>query len=322
MTRIVLTRLAQLVPMLLIMATLLFVLLHITPGGPIVALAGDFADADTVKLIESQLGLDLPLHEQYLRFLRNLLAGDLGQSFFYKAPVLDVIVSRLPATLVLVAPSLALSCVIGVPLGVFATREGSAQKIVLLILLIMLAMPVFWLGHLLRLNLSNGLGLLPVQGMTDARVESTGFAHIVDVARHAALPVLTLTLHQLGFIVLLTRSSVGAAKARLFFRTAMAKGNSRTRAEFVHALPNGSLPIVTLFAQWTGWFITGAVLVETVFAWPGLGQLVTGAIANRDHPLVIGVVLFATVTTLIANLLADVYGLWLDPQLSEKRGVQ
>lgn len=321
MTRTIVTRLLQLVPMLLIVGTTLFVLLHVTPGGPVVALAGEFAEADTIKLIEQQLGLDRPLSEQYLHFVGNLAIGDFGRSFFYKAPVLDVILSRLPATLVLVVPSLLLSCILGIPLGILAARGGRTRGVVLVAALVILAMPVFWLGHLLRLNLSIALELFPVQGMRSARSEATGLASLADIARHAALPVLTLTLNQLAFVVLLTRSSVTAAKARAFFRTARAKGNSRTRAEFLHALPNGSLPIVTLFANRIGWFIAGSVLVETVFAWPGLGQLVTGAIANRDRPLVIGIVLFATVVTLAANLIADLYALWLDPRFAEQRGI-
>lgn len=321
MTRTIVTRLLQLVPMLLIVGTLLFVLLHVTPGGPVVALAGEFATSDTIKLIEQQLGLDLPLHEQYLRFIGNLTIGDLGQSFFYKDPVLEVILSRLPATLVLVVPALVLSCAIGVPLGILAARGRRIRSVILVAAIVVLAAPVFWLGHLIRLYFSIDLGLFPVQGMKSARIEPMGVALVIDVARHAALPVLTLALHQSAFVVLLTGSSVAMATARPFFRTALAKGNSRVRAEFFHALPNGSPPIVTLFANRIGWFIAGSVLVETVFAWPGLGQLVTGAIANRDRPLVIGIVLFATVVTLVANLLADLYALWLDPRILEQRGV-
>ena len=315
-------RILQIIPMLWVVATLIFLLLHVTPGGPVVALAGEFADADTVRLIEARLGLDRPLGEQYIAFIGSLAVGDFGQSFFYKAPVLDVIFARIPATLILVLPSLALSCIIGVPLGIWATRGSRAQNLILGVALVTVAIPVFWLGHLLRLNLSAGLGWFPIQGMTNPRLQLTGVARVVDIASHAALPVLTLTLNQLALIIVLTRSSVAAAKARPFFLTALAKGNSRTRAELLHALPNGSLPIVTLVANRIGWLIAGAVLVETVFAWPGLGQLITGAIANRDQPLVIGIVLFVTVVTLIANLIADLYALWLDPRIAEHRSLR
>ena len=310
---------AYLIPVLWVVASLLFGLLHATPGGPIMALAGDFADADTVKSIKQRLGLDRPVHEQYFLFLGALAQGDLGQSFFYKAPVLDVILARIPATSILVLPSLFLAGLIGVPLGIWATRQRLAQLLTGGLALAMLVIPVFWLGHVLRLGLSVWLGLLPVQGMTNPRIAATGFAGVADIARHAALPVLTLTLNQLAMIIVLTRSSVAAVKLRPFFQTALMKGASLSRAEFWHALPNGSLPVVTLFANRIGWFVAGTVLVETLFAWPGLGQLVTSAIANRDRPLVIGIVLCVTLVTLAANLLADLYALWLDPRIEPCR---
>ncbi len=319
MPRYLLGRIVQFVPVLWVVATLLFVLVQLTPGGPIVALAGEFAEADTVKQIERQLGLDLPLAQQYSEFLGRLAFGDLGFSYFYKAPVLDVVLSRLPATLVLVIPSLVLSAALGVMLGIISARGGSGAVVVLLIALLTLALPVFWLGHLLRLGLSVELGLLPVQGMSDPRADHAGLMLVLDIARHAALPVLTLTLHQLAFAVLLTRAAITAETNRPYFRTARAKGNSVLRAELRHALPNASLPIATLFANRAGGFIAGTVLVETVFAWPGLGQLVTGAIANRDRPLVIGIVLLVTLVTLIANLISDIYAFWLDPRIAPER---
>jgi peptide/nickel transport system permease protein len=190
---------------------------------------------------------------------------------------------------------------------------GKAAALMALSLLAF-AVPVFWLAHLVRLLFSVGLGWLPIHGMVDPRLPHAGFAYVADVARHAALPVLTLTLHQLAFTVLLTRSTVAVEKRRPYFVTALMKGNSLWRAERRHALPNGSLPIITLFANRVGWFMAGAVLIEIVYGWPGLGQLAEASIRNRDTPLVIGIVLAVTLVTIMANLVADLLCIWVDPR--------
>lgn len=320
MARYVAWRLLQIVPMLWVVATVLFALVHLTPGGPIVALAGEFADRSTVEVIERQLGLDRPLAEQYSRFLMLLARGDLGQSFFYKSPVLDVVLAHVPATLTLIVPSLMFAALIGIPLGIGAARGGWVGALVIVASLIAFSLPVFWLGHLLRLGIAADTGLLPIHGMVDARIEHSGVAYALDVARHAALPWLTLTLHQLAFTVLLTRSAMMVQTGQPYITTTLAKGNSRLGAELGHALPNAALPIVTLFCNRCGSFIAGTVLVEIVFAWPGLGQLVSGATQNRDYPLVIGIVLFVTVVTLLVNVLADILAVWIDPRVRLERG--
>ncbi len=312
-------RLLQIVPVLWAVGTALFLLLQATPGGPIVALAGEYADRDTVATIERQLGIDRPVHEQYLRFLALLAQGDLGRSYFYKAPVLDVVLARLPATLILVIPSLLFAALIGIPLGMRSARRGHLGVGLLFLSLMAFAVPVFWLGHLLRLVLAVPTGWFPIQGMVDAREDHAGFALWLDVAHHAVLPIMTLTLHQLAFTMLLTRSAMSVETKRPYFVTALAKGNSHWQAEFHHALPNGSLAIVTLFANRIGWFIAGTVLIEIVYGWPGLGQLASGATQNRDYPLIIGVVLFVTLITLVANLLADLLTVWIDPRVDPAR---
>lgn len=312
-------RLLQIVPMLFAVGTVLFVLLHLTPGGPIVALAGEYADATTVQSIERQLGLDRSLPEQYVRYMASLARGDLGQSYFYKAPVLDIVLSRVPATLVLIVPSLMYAMLLGIPLGIRAARTEKVGLLVIAFALVAFAIPVFWLGHLLRLGLSVGAGWFPVQGMVDARSDVEGIPRVLDVARHAALPWLTLTLHQLAFTVLLTRAAMRVETRRGYFVTALAFGQTRWQAELKHAFPNASLSILTLFCNRFGSFIAGAVLVETVFAWPGLGQLVSGAIVNRDYPLIIGVVLFVTTVTLVANVIADIVAAWIDPRIRLRR---
>ncbi|WP_325063290.1 ABC transporter permease [Halovulum marinum] len=318
----VLGRLLRIVPMLLAVGTALFLLLHATPGGPIVALAGEFADADTVADIERRFGLDRPLHVQYLKFLAGLARGDLGESWFYGEPVLQVLQDRLPATLILVVPSLLLAAGIGVPLGILAARSRRRGLGIMLAALLAFAVPSFWLGHLLRMAFSVEVQWFPVQGMTDARSAADGLRQWLDIARHAVLPVATLTLHQLAYTVLLTRSAIEVERRQPYFMTALAKGNGRRRAEYRHALPNGSPTIVTLFANRVGWFLAGAVLVEVVFAWPGFGQLADAAIRNRDFPLVIGIVLAVTCVTLLANLVADIVYMAIDPRILPHRGAR
>jgi ABC-type dipeptide/oligopeptide/nickel transport system permease component len=315
MSRYLAWRLFQIVPMLWAVGTALFILLQATPGGPIVALTGEFAGPDTIAAIESRLGLDRPLHEQYFRFLALLAQGDLGQSYFYKAPVLDVVLSHLPATLVLVVPSLLLAALLGILMGIHAARGRHIGTGLLILSLLAFAVPVFWLGHLLLLAFSVEAGWFPIHGMVDARADHAGLAYGLDVAHHAALPVLTLTLHQLAFTVLLTRSAMIFEARRPYFVTAMMKGNSRWRAESRHALPNGSLAIITLFANRIGWFMAGTLLIEIVFGWPGFGQLANSATQNRDYPLVIGIVLAVTLVTLLANLAADLLYMWIDPRV-------
>lgn len=319
MARYIAWRVAQIVPVLWLVATALFVLVQLTPGGPIVALGGEFGDPSTVQAIERQLGLDRPIAEQYGRYLVLLAKGDLGHSYFYRAPVLEVVLSRLPATLILIVPSLLLAALAGIPLGIVAARGGRTEMAIVILALIAFALPVFWLGHLLRLGLAVETGWLPIHGMVNARAEHHGIAYGLDVARHAVLPWLTLTLHQLAFTVLLTRSAIGVEMGQPYIATTLAKGNTRWGAEVGHALPNAALPIITLFCNRCGSFIAGSVLVETVFAWPGLGQLVSSAIQNRDQPLILGIVLAVTAVTLLVNVGGDVLAMWIDPRVQPER---
>ena len=319
MARYIVWRLVQIVPLLWLVGTALFVLVQLTPGGPIVALGGEFGDRSTVQAIERQLGLDRPIAEQYFRYLALLAQGDLGQSYFYRAPVLDVVLSRLPATLLLIAPSLLLAALAGIPLGIYAARGGRTEAAIVLLALVAFTLPVFWLGHLLRLGLAVETGWLPIHGMVNARSEHHGIAHVLDVTRHALLPWLTLTLHQLAFTVLLTRSAVGVKMRQPYILTTLSHGNSRGGAEFGHALPNAALPILTLFCNRCGSFIAGSVLVETVYAWPGLGQLVSSAIQNRDQPLILGIVLIVTAVTLLINIAGDILAMWIDPRIRPDR---
>ncbi|MEM9429304.1 MAG: ABC transporter permease [Pseudomonadota bacterium] len=316
MLRITLLRSAQAFVMLWAVATALFSLLQAVPGGPVTALTGDFADADTVARIEARLGLDQPLGEQYRRFLGLLASGDVGHSYTYGRPALQVVWAHLPATLILAVPAILLAGLLGLPLGIRAARGGRLSALIKAAALIAFAMPVFWLGHMLRLT--PGFGeVFPVQGMADARAFHEGVAHALDVAHHAVLPCLTLVLHQMAYTVLITQRAMVWQMGRPYIRTGFAKGASRRRVEWHHALPNGAAPIIALFGNRIGWFLSGAILVEVVFAWPGLGQLTVAAIQNRDTPLVVGIVLVGCLFTMLGNLLADLAQMASDVRLRD-----
>lgn len=259
-------RLLQIVPMLLGVGTIVFFLVHSAPGGPIVALAGEFVSAEYQAAIERLYGLDRPLLEQYGRFLALLLRGELGHSYALKAPVLMVILDRLPATLLLMVPAIVLSALVGIWWGALAARRhGGARDIgIVTCTLLCYAVPVFWLGQLLLFAFAVQAGWFPTHGMVDVRAGHVGLRHWLDVAHHLVLPCLTLTLHQLAFTVLITRTCLITEMQRPYFTTALAKGLSLRRAEYSHALPNGVLPVVTLIGNRVGWLIAGTVLIERV----------------------------------------------------------
>ena len=304
--------------MLLGIGTIVFFLVHLAPGDPVVALAGEYATAEYQAEIKRIYGLDRPIIEQYGRFIWQLLQGDLGQSYFYKAPVFDVLLERLPATLLLVLPAIGLSSVIGIWLGIQITRRQSVFGIsIMSITICCYAVPVFWLGQLMLLAFAVQADLFPVHGMVDARNFYQGWRLWLDIAHHMVLPSLTLTIHQIAFVVVITRASMTTEMRKPYFLTALSKGNSMSRAQYAHALPNGSLSIITLIGNRVGWVIAGAILVENVFAWPGLGRLIVTSSLNRDYPVILGVVLLAALLTLTANLLVDlIYGL-VDPRIRQ-----
>lgn len=309
-----LSRTAQAIIMVWAVATTLFFLLNAVPGGPVLALTGEFADPDTVARIEERLGLNRPLAERYLSFLGLLASGNLGESYTYAKPALAVTLSHLPATLVLAIPSILMAAAIGLPLGIRAARPGPLSGVIIATALVLFAVPVFWLGHMLRLA-PGASTVFPVQGMTDPRGFYQGAAYWRDVSYHAVLPVLTLTMHQMAYTILITRRAIRAQWVRPYVRTGLAKGASVSRVEWRHALPNGAAPIFALFGNRIGWFLSGAILVEVVYAWPGLGQLTLAAIQNRDLPLVISVVVVGVLFTMLGNLLADIAQTASDPRL-------
>jgi ABC-type dipeptide/oligopeptide/nickel transport system permease component len=298
-------RLVLVVPTLLGVATLVFAFLHLIPGDPVEIMLGESAALADVAALRHDLGLDRPLPAQYARFLARAARGDLGRSITFRAPVARVIAARYPATLELAGAALVLALVLALPLGVVAAvRPGSAvDRLARLASLAGVCLPSFWLGPLLILVFSLQLGWLPTSGRE-------GSASVV-------LPALTLGLGMAAILLRLTRASMLAALREDYVRTARAKGAPEWRVVGVHALRNALVPVTTVAGLQAGALLAGAIITETIFAWPGLGRLVVQAIQARDYPLVQGCVLAIGVTYVAVNTATDLLHRAIEPRLRD-----
>jgi peptide/nickel transport system permease protein len=309
-------RLGQVLPSIAGLLLLTFCIVHLAPGDPVIALAGEHGDAGYYAFIRARFGLDRPLPEQLVTYARNVLGGDLGMSYVHGRPATVVIAERLPATLLLMSTALFISSAVGVLLGLLAARRAHRPADLTLRTLALMgyATPSFWLAQVAVLALGVGAGLFPVQGMTDARQPSTGWRHVADVLHHLILPALVLAANEVALTTRLVRNGLLAAMATDYIRTARAKGLPERRVTR-HALPNALLPVVTVIGGRVGMLCSGAVLVEAVFAWPGLGQLLLSSVLARDYPVLLATFLLVSVGVVLANLVTDlVYG-WLDPRI-------
>jgi len=315
--RYVVRRLLQLPPTAAAILLVGFLLIHLAPGDPVLALAGENGDAEYYALVREKFGLDEPLPTQLATYAGNVVRGDLGTSYVQGRPVVDVIAERLPATLLLTATALVLSTLVGVAVGVFAAtrRRRWPDVTVTVATLTMYAAPVFLVGQLAILLLALRLGWFPVQGMSDARSSATGLARVLDVAHHLTLPALALASQEIAAISRLSRVGLRDELVRDHVRTARAKGVPERAVVLKHGLRRAMLPVVTVVGGRVGHLVAGAVVVEVVFGWPGLGRLLVTAMQTRDAPIVLGVFLLVAVTVVVANLLTDLLYAWLDPRV-------
>jgi len=317
MTRYLVRRLLQTIPLLFAVIGLTFVLIHVAPGDPVHILGGDGGDAAYYASMSAKFGLDRPLPEQLLIYFGSALHGDFGYSYVQRRPVFDVIADRIPATALLMLSALFLSTVLGVLLGTISARRLNRppDHVITIATLVGGATPAFWLGQVLVLVFASGLGWLPVQGMTSARGVAPGMDAVIDLLRHLVLPVTTLGFLQLALITRITRSGLIDALREEYIRTAYAKGLGPSTIVWRHALRNVLLPIVTIIGSHFGTLLTGAVLTEIIFAWPGLGRLLFDATTSRDYPLLMAMFLVASMSVIVANLLTDVAYTALDPRV-------
>ena len=294
-----------------------FAVIQLAPGDPVTAVASGSGDQAYYEFMREKFGLDRPVPQQFGTYVANVLTGDLGESFAQGRRVSELIAERVPATLLLMGTALVLSSVGGIALGLLAARRplGVVDLGISAVALVGYALPVFWLAQLALLTLAFQTGWFPIQGMTDARAELTGFASIVDTAHHLVLPSLVLAVSEVALVTRVTRAGLMEQQPQGYFRTALAKGLSPAGSLTRHALPNALLPVVTVIGTRVGTLFSGAVLIETVFGWPGLGRLVLTAAETRDHPVLLGTVLLVAFSVVVANLVTDlVYG-WIDPRI-------
>lgn len=306
--------------LLLAVLVLNFTLIHIAPGDPADVIAGEMggATAEMMAQIRHVYGLDQPFHVQLFTYLGKVLQGDLGYSFFFDRPVTDLILERLGATILLVTTSLMVAVFLGTFLGVVAAQrpKGLLSHVVTVLALVGYSAPVFWTGIMLLILFASFIPLFPVSGMIDVVAENqTWWQSTLDVLHHLVLPVLTLSTIYLAFYSRLARASMLDVLGADYIRTARAKGLSRTLVVYKHALRNAVLPVVTFAGLQFAQLLSGAVLVETVFSWPGLGTLAFDSILRRDSPTMLGILFFSALIVIAANLVTDFSYRLIDPRI-------
>jgi len=298
-----LRRLLILIPTVIGAVTLVFFFLHMIPGDPVEVMLGETAQQADKEKLREELGLNLPLHIQYGRFVMGALRGDLGDSYFYRRPVVRVIAERVPATFELALAAFLVAGLIAIPLGIVsALREGTAlDSASALFSLLGVSMPNFWLGPLLIILFSLKLGWFPVSGRG-------GLGSLV-------LPAVTLGTALAAILSRMTRSSLLERLGEDYLNVARAKGLPEWKVILKHALRNALIPIITIMGLQFGALLSGAIITENVFSWPGVGTLLINAIEARDYPLVQGCVLFISLSYVLVNLLTDLLYGWVDPRI-------
>jgi peptide/nickel transport system permease protein len=306
----------------IIILALNFLLPRMMPGDPLMAIYGDEAlvamTPDLKAHLVERFALDQPLWQQFGAYIATLFRGDLGWSYYYNAPVLKVILGSLPWTLLVVGTSLVLSTLLGIVLGIESGwRRGSkTDRAMLTGLMSLNGFPDFFLGLVLLIVFGVLLGIAPLSGALTPYSGLSGFALVLDVLKHMALPVVALTLAHLAGGYLLTRNTMITVLKAPFMLTARAKGLSQRVLKYRHAGRNSMLPVLTMTGIWLGRVVTGALFVELVFAYPGVGQLTYQALLARDYPVIQGVFLMVAISVLLANFAVDLLYPKLDPRVS------
>ena len=303
MQRYIIKRLLMLIPVLLGVAFIIFAIMSVAEGDPVYQVAGPDATEEQLEALREEMGLNGSLIERYFRYIGNLLKGDLGVSYVTKLDVMQLYLQRLPNTLRLASIAMLVAVALSVPLGIVAAVNQNSWKdtLAMILALLGLSMPNFWLGLLLMLLFSLKLGWLPSGG-------AEGFTSVI-------LPAVTVGVGLAALLTRTTRSSMLDVLRQDYLRTARAKGVSERKVVYVHALRNALIPIITIFGVQFSNVLGGSVLAETVFAWPGVGRLVVDAIDQRDIPTVTGALIMTTMLVTIVNLLVDIIYAYVDPRI-------
>lgn len=310
---------------LLLVAVLVlnFSLMHAAPGdvADTIAQASGGADPEALEQIRKDYGLDKPFLVQLGTYIGKVLRFDLGYSFFYNDKVTSLILQKLPATLLLVISAQLLALIVGVVLGVFSARRpnGILSHFVTLLALFGYSAPVFWTGILFLISFSLYVPLFPVGGMRDVTIEGGFFVRAIDIARHLVLPMITLASIFLALYSRLSRATMMEVLGSDYVRTAKAKGLTTRQVVYKHALKNAMSPVITLAGLQLSAVVSGAVLVETVFSWPGLGTLAFSSIIARDTPMILGILFFSALVVVVGNLLTDLALRLVDPRVGGRK---
>ena len=313
-------RLAYGLLLMLGVVVLNFLLIRPAPGDPAVVIAGELGGAteEMLESIREDYGLNKPVLTQLWIYISGVATGNLGESFFFNQPVSKLIAARIGPTILLVISAQIISIVLGVFLGVIAARKpnGVMSAFVSVFATIGYAVPVFWTGIMLIILFASALPIFPVEGMQSVKLrDAPFFTQVLDVAHHLVLPAFTLAIIYLAQYARLSRASMLEVLGSDYIRTARAKGSPERTVLFKHALRNAALPILTVAGLQFGNLISGALLVETVFNWPGMGRLAFESILRRDYPTIMGVLFFASAMVVVANILTDISYRWADPRL-------
>lgn len=303
-------RLLLFVPILLGVATVTFVLLYVLPGDPVLSMVGERYDQETIDRLRAEMRLDEPVWVQYGHFVSNLAHLDFGKSYITGEPVWDAVTRRFPFTFRLALAAMAFSVIFGIGAGVLAAWKWRTplDYVTMGTTVVGISMPVFWLGVLLIYFFSMKLGWLPASGYGGGKLS------------HIVLPAFTLAMASTAYVARITRSSMLDVAREQYVQTARAKGVAEGRTLFMHSLRNALLPIVTVVGTDFGSYLSGAVLTESIFAWPGLGRFTLDAILKRDIPTIQGAVLFMAFVFMCVNLLVDLLYAWIDPRIKLERG--
>ncbi|VDC22366.1 ABC transporter permease [Pseudogemmobacter humi] len=314
--------LGRVIKVLMVLITVIicnFALVRLAPGDPVSVIAGETgaSDAAFVASLREEFQLDKPIHVQLGTYLANVATGDLGYSYRQRRPVADLIWERMPATLLLTGTAFVLSLVVGVASGIFAgLKRGTWGDNTLVVLCLFgYALPAFWLGLVLVLIFSVWLQWLPAFGMQTLGFTGTWWEQAADVARHLVLPAVTLSAYYIALYTRVMRSSVADVQSSDFIKTARARGLSRRRIIGVHMLRNAALPVITLAGVQAGQLIGGSIVVETVFAWPGIGRLALDSLLQREYMVLLGVFIVTSVMVIALNIITDIILAIVDPRI-------
>jgi len=313
----VIRRLLQSIPLLIGITLITFIIMQMAPGDPMSALMSPDIPPEVMEARRAQLGLDRPVHVQYLAWLTELLQGNLGYAIRSGRPVFEMIVERLPATFLLTVSSLVFAYVIAIPLGIISgLRQHSAVDYVLTFFAFLgISTPSFFLGIILVYVFAINLSLLPTSGHQTVGADLSGMAVYLDRLKYLVLPMLALGSRFLAQAIRFMRSSILDVLSQDYVRTARSKGLPERTVVYKHALRNAMLPVITLLGITLPLLFGGAVVIETVFAWPGIGRLGVNAILSREYPVLMGINLFIACMVLMGNLLADVLYAFVDPRI-------